>query len=295
MTSLNVAIIQTTSSDLDPEGTIATGIRLTRQAAMNRADVIVLPELWTGLGLGPHRTPEDILQRNDAVDAQLQEIAEEYNCYIVGSTYRIRDGKTTNAAVLTGPDGPVGTYEKTHLFDAGNRTDITNPSNESDKVTAGSRLPTFDTPFGKLGVTICADLRFPEPYRVLALNGARILINCSAFLAPRSDHWEFLLRARAVENQVFVIASGQFGQEPASGTMFVGRSMVVDPWGLVIATASDRQGVLSATLDLELIDNTRRQFPLLEQRRPELYKDLTAPTGFDGLLLANGTHERAKV
>ncbi|MDQ0029941.1 carbon-nitrogen hydrolase family protein [Arthrobacter bambusae] len=284
MTFLEVAVIQTTSSDLDPKKTIDAGLSLVQQAA-TKADLIVLPELWTGLGLSQHKKPEEISQLNEYVDNALEAIARDSDCYIVGSTYREVDGLTTNTAVLVGPKGPVGSYTKTHLFDAGNRTDITNPSNESDKVAAGSELPVFDTPFGLLGVTICADLRFPEPYRVLALKGAIILINCSAFLAPRADHWEFLLRARAVENQAFVVASGQFGEEPASGTRFVGRSMVVDPWGLVIATASDREGILAASLDLDLIDATRKQFPLLEQRRPELYADVSSPVGADGLLV----------
>ncbi|MFJ4210880.1 carbon-nitrogen hydrolase family protein [Paenarthrobacter sp. NPDC089675] len=286
MNKLNVAVVQTTASDLDPKNTVETGLSSVRKAA-KEADLVVLPELWTGLGLSPHRKPENISQANGYVDKELEAIAAEHDCYIVGSSYREIGGRMTNTAVLIGPHGQVGSYTKTHLFDASNRTDITNPSNESDKVTAGSELPVFETPFGPIGVTICADLRFPEPYRVLALKGARILINCSAFLAPRADHWEFLLRARAVENQAFVVASGQFGEEPASGTRFVGRSMVVDPWGLVIATASDREGILTASLDLDLIETTRQQFPLLEQRRPELYTELSSPVGSDGLLLGS--------
>ena len=132
-------------------------------------------------------------------------------------------------------------------------------------------MPVFDTSIGKIGVSVCSDLRFPEVYRVLGLKGAQIIVCASAFLSPRFDHWEFFLRARATENQAFVIASGQYGTEPKSGISFVGRSMMVDPWGVVIATAPDTECCISATIDLDFIDEIRGRYPLMEQRRPSLY------------------------
>ena len=104
--------------------------------------------------------------------------------------------------------------------------------------------------------------------------GAEVLICASAFLAPRIDHWEFFLRARATENQTYVVASGQYGTEPKSGLSFVGRSMIVDPWGTIVATASDAEDCVTAFIDLDFIEEVRRRYPLLEQRRPELYKTL---------------------
>ena len=139
--------------------------------------------------------------------------------------------------------------------------------------------PVFDTSLGSIGVTVCSDLRFPEVYRVLTLRGARIIVCASAFLSPRLDHWEFFIRARAAENQVFVAASGQVGTEPISGISFVGRSMIADPWGTIIATASDVEGVVTAHLDLGLIDIMRDRYPLLDQRRPELYGEISRPVG----------------
>jgi len=170
------------------------------------------------------------------------------------------------------PDGDIlGKYIKTHLFDAPDRVDIPPGIRESDKVRAGDELPVFETSIGKIGVSVCSDLRFPEVYRVLSLKGARIVVCASAFLSPRFDHWEFFLRARAAENQVFVVASGQYGVEPKSGIGFVGRSMVVDPWDVIVATAPDCEHCLTTTIDLDFIDEIRGRYPLMDQRRPALY------------------------
>ena len=136
------------------------------------------------------------------------------------------------------------------------------------------RLPALRPRSGPIGVSICADLRFPEVYRELALMGSEVTLCVSAFLAPRVDHWEFLLRARASENQTFLLASGQIGIEPKSGIGFVGRSMAVDPWGTIVATASDIETVLTTQIDLDYIAEVRRRWPLLEQRRPSLYRNI---------------------
>jgi deaminated glutathione amidase len=143
-------------------------------------------------------------------------------------------------------------------------------------VRAGDRLDVYGTNLARIGLSVCSDLRFPEIYREMTLNGAEILVCASAFLSPRHDHWEFFLRARACENQTWVVASGQYGKEPRSGLAFVGRSMIVDPWGTVVATASDEEGCLTAFVDLDFIAEVRRRYPLLDQRRPELYRTLGA-------------------
>jgi predicted amidohydrolase len=132
----------------------------------------------------------------------------------------------------------------------------------------------YGTNFARIGLSVCSDLRFPEVYREMALKGAEILVCASAFLSPRIDHWEFFLRARAAENQTFVVASGQYGVEPKSGLAFVGRSMIVDPWGVIVATASDSEDCVTAFIDLDFIQQVRQRYPLLSQRRPELYRTL---------------------
>ena len=198
--------------------------------------------------------------------------AKEYGMYVVGSIYERANEAHYNSSPLIDPDGAiVGKYLKTHLFDAPDRVDIKSGIRESDKVRAGDELPVFDTGIGKIGISVCSDLRFPEVYRVLSLKGAQIIVCPSAFLSPRFDHWEFFLRARAAENQTFLVASGQYGTEPKSGIGFVGRSMVVDPWGVVVATAPDTECCITATIDLDFIDEIRGRYPLMDQRRPSMY------------------------
>ncbi|MHA4853910.1 carbon-nitrogen hydrolase family protein [Rhodococcus sp. MSC1_016] len=289
MNSIVVSIVQFTSSDFDLDGTVDKCLTLIDRAAAEGAQLVVLPEVWMGLGYSSADAYQKLVQDSTSPTmVRLAKKAAEHGLYIVGSIYwRTEDGEVRNTAPLIDPSGQiVGTYDKSHLFDAPGRADLKAPIIESSKVTAGNELPVFDTVLGPVGITICSDLRFPEPYRILALRGARIIVNCSAFLAPRVDHWEFMLRTRAVENQVFVIGSGQVGIDPSSGIGFVGRSMVVDPWGTVIATASDTETVVTTRVDLSMVDSVRDAFPLLRQRRPQLYGDLSAPVGADGLLSA---------
>lgn len=278
--TLTVSCVQLTARDDDKTGTIKRCLELIDVAASQGAELVVLPEVWTGLGYSAPDLYKEIAEPVPGPTTDLLgEKARRLGLHIVGSLYaRAADGAYENLAPLIGPDGAIiGSYSKTHLFDAPNRIDITSGIRESDKVAAGNDLPVFDTAIGSIGVSVCSDLRFPEVYRVLTLRGARIIVCASAFLSPRLDHWEFFIRARAAENQVFVVASGQVGTEPMSGISFVGRSMIADPWGTVVATASDVEGVVTAHLDLDLVDVMRARYPLLDQRRPELYHDIIRP------------------
>lgn len=275
--TLTVSCVQFTARDDDKAGTVKKCLELIDRAASEGAELVVLPEVWTGLG---YSAPDLYREIAEPVPGPTTELlagkAREHGLHIVGSLYaEVGAGRYANLAPLIGPDGSIiGSYTKTHLFDAPNRTDITSGIRESDKVIAGDDLPVFDTALGPIGVTVCSDLRFPEVYRVLTLRGARVIVCASAFLSPRLDHWEFFIRARAAENQVFVVASGQVGTEPISGIGFVGRSMVADPWGTVVATASDVEGVVTSHLDLGVIEVMRERYPLLDQRRPELYEEI---------------------
>ena len=273
VSELVVSAIQITAVDGALEATQEKVSRLLDQAGERGSDLVVLPEVWTGLAYSEsdlyRKTAETI--PGPSTDL-LAEKAKKYGMYVVGSIYERGNDTFYNSSPLIDPQGHiVGKYHKTHLFDAPDRVDIKSGIRESDKVKAGDELPVFDTSIGKIGVSVCSDLRFPEVYRVLGLKGAQIIVCASAFLSPRFDHWEFFLRARATENQAFVIASGQYGTEPKSGISFVGRSMMVDPWGVVIATAPDTECCISATIDLDFIDEIRGRYPLMEQRRPSLY------------------------
>ena len=268
-----VSAIQITAVDGEIEATREKVSRLLDVAGARGSDLVVLPEVWTGLAYSQsdlyRKTAETIPgPSTDLLAAK----AKEHGMHIVGSIYERGNEAYFNTSPMIDPFGAiVGKYVKTHLFDAPGRVDIAPGIRESDKVKAGNELPVFDTAIGKIGVSVCSDLRFPEVYRVLALKGARIIVCASAFLSPRFDHWEFFMRARAAENQVFVVASGQYGVEPKSGIGFVGRSMIVDPWGVIVATAPDTECCITMVIDLDFIDEIRGRYPLMDQRRPALY------------------------
>lgn len=271
---LKVATVQMTTDDRDQARVVDKVLGMIDEAAAQGADLIVLPEVWTGLGYADAFPFEAMAESIPGPTTdKLSARARRHGAMIVGSMYeRAADGRHFNTAPFIDRDGSIlGCYRKTHLFDAQNRTDIPPGMMESKKVSAGDELPVYDTHAGKIGVFVCSDLRFPEIARVEALKGAQILVCCSAFLSPRLDHWEFFLRARACENQVFVVASGQYAQEPASGVAFVGRSCVVDPWGVIVAMAPDRECVTVTTIDLAQIDEVKYRYPLMLQRRPSMY------------------------
>jgi predicted amidohydrolase len=279
--SLIVACAQFTAVDGEKDATVEKALKLVREAGERGARLVVLPEVWTGLGYSTKTAYREIAEPIPGPTSErLAREARRFGMYIAGSIYEDAGGGVYhNTCSLLGPAGElVGRYRKTHLFDAPQRVDIPGGIRESDKVRAGDDLPVFATALGPIGLTVCSDLRFPEVYRELALKGARIIVCASAFLSPRYDHWEFFLRARAAENQVWVVASGQYGTEPRSGIAYVGRSMVVDPWGTIAATASDCETCLTATIDPAFVDEIRRRYPLLEQRRPELYGSLVRRT-----------------
>ncbi len=276
---MTVSAVQITAVDGEKDATVEKMLGFLDLAGERGSGLVVLPEVWTGLGYSTEKAYVEIAEPIPGpTTALLAEKARKYGMYVVGSMYEASGNLFYNSSPLIDPEGRIlGKYWKTHLFDAPNRPDIRGGIRESDKVSAGSELPVFPTAHCKLGVSVCSDLRFPEVYRELALNGAEVIVCASAFLSPRYDHWEFFLRARATENQCWVVASGQYGVEPKSGIAFVGRSMIVDPWGTIVATASDEEGVVTATIDLGFAEEVKRRYPLMDQRRPELYGTIARP------------------
>ncbi len=204
---------------------------------------------------GPHTDPfADIARRRDA-------------WILVGSLAEISADpmRPFNTSTLIAPDGSIAaTYRKIHLFDVA--VDRGPVDTESARVTAGDRMVTASVDGAIVGLSICYDLRFPELYRSMALAGAQILMVPANFTEHTGrDHWEVLLRARAIENGAYVLAPAQVGGPPGSPTY--GRSMVVDPWGTVIAQASDAVGIVRAELDLDRVATIRRQIPVLANSR----------------------------
>jgi predicted amidohydrolase len=269
---LRVAAVQLNST-ADREANLAVADRLTRAAAADGASLIVLPEKWTAMG--SERELRAAAEPLDGASVQwAREIARELAVDLVaGSILELVPGqeKLANTSVHVDPQGEIkAVYRKLHMFDV----DLGGRSyRESELEQAGDEIVLSRTAGGEeLGLSICYDLRFPELYRILAVLGARILAVPAAFtLATTRDHWETLLRARAIENQEFVIAANQVGAHPA-GQESGGRSMIVDAWGVVLAQAGDGTGHILAELDLERQREIRARLPSLANRRPGAYR-----------------------
>ena len=243
---------------------------LVREAAARGARFIALPEKFNAGG-----DPEVLRAAAETADgptlASFAGLARELGAWILAGSIVVRDGDDPllrNLSVLLAPDGRQRAwYAKSHMFDV----DIAGVRyRESDAERPGDELVVTEVDGVPVGMSVCYDLRFPELYRLLALRGARILMVPSAFTATTGrDHWEVLLRARAIENGCFVIAPNVYGGRGSKGSY--GRSMIIDPWGTVLATAPDGDGCIVADLDLASVDRIRAAVPSLANRRPDLY------------------------
>jgi deaminated glutathione amidase len=269
---MKVAAIQLNST-ADQVANMAAADRFTRAAAADGASLIVLPEKWTAMG-----SDEDQRAGAETLDGAAigwaRAIARELSVDLVAGSILERvpgQVKLANTSVHVNPAGEVvAAYRKVHMFDVevGGRA-----YRESALEEPGEEIVLSRTAGGvELGLSICYDLRFPELYRILAVRGARIVAVPAAFtLATTRDHWQTLVRARAIENQTFVIAANQVGEHPASQHSG-GRSMIVDPWGVVLAQAPDSEGHIVAELDLERQREIRTRLPSLANRRPTAYR-----------------------
>ena len=267
---IRAAAIQMSSTPNKGEN-LETAERLIRQSVAAGAELVALPELFSchGLEKAYRENAEPVPGPTTEV---LGELARELGVYVLGGS--ILEGepgaeRLHNTSTFFDPSGQLtAVYRKIHLFDvkAPDRDYL-----ESNTVAPGREIVTAKAGPATLGLSVCYDVRFPELYRLLALRGAEILAVPAAFtLQTGKDHWELLLRARAVENQAYVIAPAQWGQK-ADGRWTYGRSMIIDPWGTVLATCPDRDGFALATLALDYLDRFRVEFPALKNRRPEAY------------------------
>lgn len=265
---ITAAAIQMSSTPKKAEN-LETAERLIREATSAGAELVVLPELWSCHGL------EKVFRENaEPVPGPTTDflggLARELGVWVLGgSILETGTERLSNTSTFFDPSGEmVAVYRKIHLFDvkAPDREYV-----ESRTIAPGREIVTAKAGAATLGLSVCYDLRFPELYRLLALRGAEVLAVPAAFtLQTGKDHWELLLRARAVENQAYVVAPAQWGQK-ADGRWTYGRSMIVDPWGTVLSTCPDRDGYTLATLDLDYLDRFRAEFPALANRRPEAY------------------------
>lgn len=269
---MKVAAVQLNSS-ADRKANLAAAERHVRAAAADGAELIVLPEKWTAMG-----SEEDLRAAAQPLEGSAvgwaRQLARELGVELVaGSFLETVPGreKLANTCVHVDRAGEIrAVYRKVHMFDVEVGGHV---YRESALEQPGDEIVLSTTAGGvELGLSICYDLRFPELYRILAIRGARIVTVPAAFtLATTRDHWETLLRARAIEDQVFVIAANQIGAHPA-GQHSGGRSMIVDPWGIVLAQAQDAEGHIVASLDLERQAAIRESLPSLSNRQPGAYR-----------------------
>jgi predicted amidohydrolase len=271
---VTISIAQFNAQDDDRPGNIARAGHFLDLAGARHSDIVVLPELFTGTGFSGADAHVALAEPIPGPTfAMMSAAARRHAMYVTGSFYeRAADGRFYNTAPVIGPGGDLlGCYRKTHLFDVPNRTDLPPGIMESRKVSPGSELQLYDTNLCRFGIGICADIRFPEMFRAYAQAGAELVLLPTAFLSPRFDHWDFLLKARATDHQVFIAASGMTGREKASGIAFVGRSAVIDPWGVILAGAPDEEVLLTTTIDLDQVRRVRERWPLNDQLRRDLY------------------------
>jgi deaminated glutathione amidase len=268
---MRVAAVQLNSTN-DNGRNMEIAERLVREAGADGAELVSLPERWNLLG-----DSATILEGAEPLAgpslSAARTWARELGIHLLaGSVAERVEGheRLFNTSVLIGPDGEdIAAYRKIHMFDV----EVEGTTfRESDHDQPGEEIVSAPLGEQELGMTVCYDLRFPELYRILAVRGARIITVPSAFTAPTGRaHWEVLLRARAIENQVFVIAPDQIGKAPPKFESY-GHSAIVDPWGVVLAMAPDEQCFVAADLDLEVQETVREKLPALANRRPAAYR-----------------------
>jgi omega-amidase len=239
----------------------ATAAKYIRLAARAEADLVLLPELWSS-GYDLECCQMHAQASKEKVLPGLADLAKRHRLYIVGSvlTANARH-EFFNSAVLIGPHGGrAQVYQKVHLF---------GPMSEPQFLAPGRTTPIFQMPFGATALAICYDLRFPELFRKYALRGAQLVLVCAQWPAARVEHWRTLVRARAIENQLFVVACNRVGT--SEGTKFGGHSMIVSPWGEILCEGNGKAALLTADIDFNDVSEARSRIPALNDRRPALY------------------------
>lgn len=257
---LRVALAQMDVQFGMPNPNVETVRHSVATVAQHGAELLVLPELWsTGYDLQHASELSD--PPGEGLFAHLAALARQHRIAIAGSTLARRAGKPTNTATVYGPDGTLlASYDKIHLFGL---------MNEDRYLDPGTALTIFDAPWGRSALAICYDLRFPELFRAYARRGAEIMIIPAEWPHPRLEHWRTLVRARAIEDQCFVIATNRVGRDP--NNTFCGHSLVVDPWGQILVEGGEETELLFATLDLSQVAAIRARMSVLRDCRPDVY------------------------
>ncbi|MDJ0995158.1 MAG: carbon-nitrogen hydrolase family protein [Dinoroseobacter sp.] len=272
---MRCALLQLTASD-DPAENLSQVLVMAEEAVADGAGFVLTPEVTNCLSSNRAHQNEVLRhEENDPTLASLQDFAARRGIWLSIGSLALKttdpDGRFANRSFLVGPDGSIAArYDKIHMFDV--EISETESYRESAGYRPGDRAVIAKTPFGTIGLSVCYDLRFPGLYRALALAGADILLVPAAFSSLTGPvHWEPLLRARAIENGAWVLATGQTGQHAASSGALRkthGHSLVVSPWGEVIADAGTAPGIVSFTLNLAEVAAARRKIPSLHAGEP---------------------------
>lgn len=236
--------------------------QMTEAAARQNADVIVFPELWDG-GYQLDQATQFASVLGEGLFVHLEQLAKQQGIFIVGSTFEQTPSGVTNTASFVSPeDGLLASYQKIHLFPL---------MDEHLYLAPGNGPSMLDTDWGRLALAICYDLRFPELFRYYAVAGTMLTFLPAEWPHPRLEHYRTLVRARAIENQMFMVAVNRVGADIDTGTHFCGHSMVVDPWGEIVIELGEGEGVYTVEVDLKLVEDVRGRIPVLRDRRPEYY------------------------
>ena len=249
----------------DPAANFEVAAAMVAEAARRGSDLVLLPELWSTayaldraaeLAAPLARRPED-----GGWFGRFATLAQEHRIWLAGSLLEARNGQFFNCLAVYGPDGRLrGDYRKIHLFRL---------MDEDQYLAPGDAVAALDLPWGRAGLTICYDLRFPELFRRYALDGARIILAPAEWPHPRREHWRTLLRARAIENQCFIAACNRVGT--TNTNTFFGASAVIDPWGETLVEGGEASMLLTVSLDLGLVETVRKRIPVFADRRADLY------------------------
>ena len=269
---LRVACVQLTSGP-EKAANLEKAEKLVARGASTGADVVVLPEKWNAIGEADTLwAAAEALDGGETVEAMAGWARGHGITLVGGSIAELREGheKLSNTSIAFGPDGEVlGVYRKIHLFDVEVEGLV---YRESEAEEPGEEAVVVRGDGWPIGLSVCYDIRFPELYRILALEGAELVTVPAAFTVPTGrDHWHVLMRARAIENQYYVAAPGQVG-ETRPGKPSYGRSLIVDPWGIVLAQAPDEETVISAELDRARLRRIREKLPSLKNRQADAYR-----------------------
>lgn len=262
LSTLKVAVIQMDVALGEPDVNLRKMEKLVRETALSKPDVIVLPETWNTGYFPINITEQAIFSGQNAVE-KMSTLARELEIYLVGgSISEVNNGQLVNSAKVFNRNGlEIANYQKIHLF---------SPGEENRFYTEGNKVVTFEIEGHICGVIICYDLRFPELIRRLALDGAEIIFIPAEWPHPRLEHWRILQKARAIENQIFVISCNGVGQ--GNGVKFCGHSSVISPWGEIIKEAREEEEIFQIELNIDAISEVRKKIPVFIDRRYSYYQ-----------------------